>query len=76
MSVGKAAVQQCLVCASPVDEYFTKDFRGACGLGEVAYTRCGSCGFVASRTHQEMTDDQWNTLNDRYHNNYLGGGAE
>lgn len=75
MSESGVAVPKCLVCTSPVDDFFSKDFLGACGLNMVAYTRCGSCGFVSSRTHQEMTDDQWKALNDRYHSIYLGSGS-
>jgi len=67
-----SAAQECLVCASPVHRFFSKDFAGDCGLGEVSYTRCGECGFVSSRTHQEMTEEQWKTLNARYHGGYLG----
>ena len=73
MSARGVTPPECLVCSSPVDAFFTKDFHGACGLNMVEYTRCGSCGFVSSRTHQEMADDQWKTLNDCYHSTYLGG---
>ena len=41
-------------------------------LGDVAYVRCGACGFVASETHVAMSDSQWGRLNEAYHLNSFG----
>lgn len=73
--MGTQSTEACLVCQSPTHDYFSKDFRGECGLERVSYTRCASCGFVSSRTHQEMSASEWESLNHRYHAAYLGAGS-
>ena len=46
--------------------YFSKTF-GEYGLSEVDYLRCTNCGFCASETHFQMTDQEWSDLNDNFH---------
>lgn len=37
------------------------------GLGKVDYVTCGSCGFCASKTHYELTSEEWERLNLAFH---------
>jgi hypothetical protein len=36
-------------------------------LGNVDYWQCSECGFCASKTHFEMSDDAWESLNKAFH---------
>lgn len=56
----------CMVCRSVMGFFFSKEFD-TFGLGKVDYWKCPTCGFVASRTHLEMTEDRWAELNDDFH---------
>lgn len=56
----------CLICSSKMSYYFSKNFDES-NLGNVDYWRCESCGFVSSKTHFDMTDDEWQGLNDTWH---------
>lgn len=44
------------------------------GLNLVHYWRCSECGFVMSKTHYDMTQEEWENLNRSYHESYLGSG--
>lgn len=57
---------RCIICDSSMDFYFSKTFDEF-GLSEVDYLRCKSCGFCASETHFNMTDESWSDLNDNFH---------
>ena len=57
---------KCIICFDGMAYYFTKQFS-VYGLGAVDYWRCSSCGFVASKTHYDMTDAQWEALNLAFH---------
>lgn len=46
--------------------YFTKYFD-VCDLTQVDYWKCPKCGFCASKTHFDMTDNEWEKLNDTFH---------
>lgn len=46
--------------------YFTKVFD-VYDLAEVHYWRCAGCGFVASRTHFDMPEAEWERLNNAFH---------
>jgi hypothetical protein len=46
--------------------YFSKVFE-VHGLGKVDYWQCSECGFCASKTHFEMTNDAWEILNKAFH---------
>lgn len=65
-------VMQCMICGSVQKPYFEKNFGGLYGLGVVAYDRCGTCGFVASRIHAEMSAREWTELNFNAHSAYQG----
>jgi hypothetical protein len=57
----------CLICGSGMACFFEKDFGGECGLDVVAYHKCPECGFCASKTHQELSDDRWGEINTAFH---------
>ena len=38
-----------------------------CDLTQVDYWKCSKCGFCASKTHFEMTDKEWESLNNTFH---------
>lgn len=61
----------CMICSNSMADYFEKEFD-AFGLGSVQYWRCCNCGFVMSKTHYDMSSDQWGALNREYHNSYQG----
>ena len=46
--------------------YFTKTFN-AYNLTDVEYYKCSNCGFCASKTHFDMTNEQWAELNQAFH---------
>lgn len=36
-------------------------------IGEVNYYCCENCGFVVSKTHQDLSDEKWSKLNSDFH---------
>ncbi len=66
---------KCMVCGGNLASYFSKDFAGWCGLGLVHYQRCGFCGLTVSKTHVEMPNEEWATVNHKYHSSYHGTGT-
>ncbi len=62
----------CYVCGSGMNHFMTKDFEGSFQLSTVDYEKCDGCGFVVSRTHLEMSHDEWQDLNHRVHESYQG----
>lgn len=65
--------QGCLMCSNELmTPYFSKDFLGQQGLGIVEYVRCRNCGMVVSKTHREMSIEEYEDLNWRYHASFLG----
>lgn len=55
-----------MICQSGMQYFFSKIFDQF-DLGEVDYWKCSSCGFVASKTHLEMSDSRWAQLNNDFH---------
>jgi len=49
-----------------MDFYFSKQFDSY-NLRTVDYWKCRECGFVASKTHFDMKDSDWQELNVRFH---------
>jgi hypothetical protein len=49
-----------------MDYFFSKRFDSD-SLCQVDYHRCRGCGFTASKTHLEMSDDDWVRLNTGWH---------
>jgi len=62
---------RCEICGGESRFDFSKTFD-AFGLGRVDYWRCVDCGFVLSRTHAEMTSDEWTAMNAACHGAYQG----
>jgi hypothetical protein len=62
----------CFVCKSMMSPYFTKDFAGKWGLGIADYWRCGACGLVVSKTHLDMSPEEWRELHLRYYSSFVG----
>jgi SAM-dependent methyltransferase len=63
---------RCIVCDGAMVPHFRKDFEGHLGLDVVHYERCVDCGLVVSRTHFELDDGAWSTLNEDFHASYFG----
>ena len=71
----RAGARACLVCGGPCGYDFSKTYRPYPGCPfpdglRVDYDRCGHCGFVVSRTHQDMSPEQWSALNTSWHHHY------
>ena len=62
----------CIVCKEKMSYYFTKHF-GEFGLSNADYYICPGCGFVGSKTHFDLSKDEWETLNSNYHSVFLKG---
>lgn len=62
----------CYVCQSETLPYFTKNFHGEYGLSIVEYWKCNECGFVFSKTHADMSREEWERLNSAVHKSYQG----
>jgi len=62
---------KCMICNNQMSPYFTKQFNFA-KLGTVEYVKCVNCGFVLSKTHYELSDEDWQTVNKEYHSSYQG----
>ncbi len=60
---------KCLVCNCEMFYFFTKTFNNY-ALGQVEYWKCVHCGFVSSKTHCEMSEEEWGQLNIAYHETY------
>jgi hypothetical protein len=68
----------CLVCGSPSDFYFEKEYKPYAGwpFGEsfiARYHKCVNCGFTFSLTHQEMDRNTWQELNSSWHHAFESG---
>ena len=62
---------QCLVCNNAMAFSFSKQFN-CFGLDDVHYWKCSHCGFTISKTHSELSDDEWRELNFQYHGSFQG----
>lgn len=65
---------KCIVCSSEMRCSFSKQFK-AVSLDHADYWRCGNCGFVASKTHFEMSQRDWERINEDFHGSYHGTNA-
>ncbi|XOB62004.1 hypothetical protein ACMC56_15605 [Campylobacterota bacterium DY0563] len=59
---------KCIICDNKMNFYFKKKFTDFCLMQEVEYYKCSCCGFCASKTHYNMTSEEWNILNKKFHN--------
>ena len=63
----------CLCCDSEMTYYFSKSYSTSFvrelmrEIDLVEYFRCSKCGFVGSKTHQELARSDWEQLNIDYH---------
>lgn len=57
----------CLVCHAETEPFLEKDFLGHCGLEKCQYVQCIQCGLVMSKTHYEMTEQEWEQVNAAFH---------
>jgi len=64
---------ECLICQSKAVYFFSKKYDEAPfdsfmeKIGPVDYYKCTNCGFTLSKTHRDLTDEQWVRLNFDYH---------
>lgn len=57
---------KCIVCDNKMNFYFSKNFNSF-GLAVADYYLCNKCGFVASKTHYDMSRNEWARLNKEFH---------
>lgn len=63
----------CLICNSRCSYFFSKEYSEPPfdnfmqEIGPIEYYKCDNCGFVLSKTHQELDFEKWCTLNNRFH---------
>jgi len=57
---------ECIICKNKMVYFFTKHFPD-CYLKLAEYWKCSICGFVASKTHRDMPDSDWQELNFKFH---------
>lgn len=62
----------CIICCSKTIYFFTKvyDYYPGSPFHDkypINYYKCNNCGFVISKTHAEMSADQWDCLNRSWH---------
>jgi Methyltransferase domain len=65
----------CLICQSSTHYYFSKPYETYPNSPfpnelTVDYWKCGQCGFVVSKTHQDMSPEQWAGLNISWHHHF------
>lgn len=65
----------CDICNSKMEYFFSKYYDAYEGCPfekeiKIDYLKCVNCGFVISKTHKEMTVDQWGILNSSWHHNF------
>lgn len=64
---------QCIICNSDCNYYFSKTYSESPfdefvqEIGKVDYYKCNRCGFVISKTHAELDESRWKTLNLLFH---------
>ena len=70
-----ASKHSCLICQSKTNYFFSKDYSTYpnspfADTLTVDYWKCGRCGFVISKTHHEMTSEQWININYSWHHHF------
>lgn len=60
---------KCMVCDNRMEKYFTKHF-GIFDLNAVDYWKCVSCGFTAAKKLFELSNKEWEALNEKFHSSY------
>lgn len=64
--------KKCMICKSDTEFFFCKDYpvfetSPFDNILTVDYHKCKKCGFVISKTHQEMSEQLWGALNSAWH---------
>lgn len=64
--------KNCLICTADTKYFFSKDYpvfetSPFDDIFTVEYHKCTHCGFVQSKTHQQMSDKLWGELNSAWH---------
>ena len=63
----------CIICNSAMEYYFSKEYieepqkSFMKEIGKVNYYKCIECGFVLSKTHNQLSGELWEKLNHDYH---------
>jgi hypothetical protein len=65
----------CLICSSESNYFFSKKYDSYPGSPfpdkyPIDYFKCPNCGFVLSKTHAEMSADEWSRLNLSWHHHF------
>lgn len=65
----------CLICDAETSYFFSKNYASYPGSPfpdgySVDYHKCINCGFVISKTHAEMSSDEWVRLNSSWHHHF------
>lgn len=60
---------ECLVCNSGMNYFFSKEFNYL-SLGIADYYKCDNCGFAASKTHYELSNEDWTQINLKFHQDH------
>ena len=64
---------KCIICGCESNYYFSKTYSESPfaefmhNIGSVDYYKCVRCGFVLSKTHHDLDDGRWGSLNLRFH---------
>jgi len=66
-----------MICAGASEYYFSKEYDTYPGspfkdVISVRYFRCAECGFTFSATHQDMSKEEWSSLNVSWHHHFEG----
>lgn len=69
--MSESANMLCPICDGEMFFFIEKIFNKY-GLEKVTYIKCENCGFVQSKTHKDMTQEQWEKLNKSYHESFFG----
>ena len=65
-------MENCIICGCETHYFFSKEYKGHpysdfIDKLDVDYYKCENCGFVISKTHQDMSEEQWSDLNKKWH---------
>ncbi len=63
---------RCIVCNSPTEFYFSKQFHGELDLQQVDYVRCTKCRLVEAKSLFDLSNAEWQKLNYAFHSSYQG----
>jgi hypothetical protein len=69
------ANHDCFICDGATEYYFSKSYPPYPGCPfsgslEVDYLKCKNCGFVFSKTHKDMEEKMWQSLNATWHHHF------